>query len=769
MWKTCYENNEMVIRMKNLSYFGSLFICIFIVASFSNSQQNIQFEIEKTPINITFENTNPFDIYHIHRFADFNNDGLVDVLSTAPSLTDIYLYYRLTDGLFTEPSVIYNDPSRLGGRIFDIKTTDLNNDGFLDIVAIRENENPIILLNQSNRTWETLYLDEMNIHSLTNLIFILGDYDNDGIIDIVGKWRDKFVIILGKGDCTFQNGIWINDNNVIWVKSIRLIDFNHDGLLDVITDLNSLRIAVYINDGNLGFLSPIIFPIDEYDFNNSGRFFLPKDFNLDGFADLIRYNPGQIAILQNKGDNSFQETYVRNENNQPGQISVLSTDFNLDGADDLLVYTWLSHRFYFNTSSIMYGSNQSPFSTRQDLYVAQDRIVLSIDLEDANQDEWVDISLIETSKDFTQTEYIQLVNQGIKNQPIRIEPDTLLVPEEFPSIQQAVRESIEGDVISVAPGEYYEHIWIEDKNLTIVGRDEYNFPIIKTADNQTTRMSETSVLNIRNSDVRLVNLVFISLFSPKTVIVYDSNVKLYNCILNGSNTYNFDGYIVHYSKPALEIKNCNNKIIQIDSTTLNSGKKSENEMFIGAAIKIDSCTDTELYFSNSNVYGGTAELVDTRFGSLSFSGGSALHVLNTINLQLFNQVSTFYGGKGSGSTFINNREPTSMTNQAKEGGTSCVIDNSSVYIKNGTFVGGAGGDGFEYFSDYLNDWVIGKHGLGGCGIQIINHSYVEIENGTIKGGKTGLTSEMETEAVCLDDTSSYHFVTTSSVNNWSLY
>jgi nitrous oxidase accessory protein NosD len=48
---------------------------------------------------------------------------------------------------------------------------------------------------------------------------------------------------------------------------------------------------------------------------------------------------------------------------------------------------------------------------------------------------------------------------------------TILVPTEYESIQAAVDNATAGDTIQVAPGIYYEHVYV-NKSLTIAGENQ---------------------------------------------------------------------------------------------------------------------------------------------------------------------------------------------------------------------------------------------------------------------------------------------------------
>ena len=46
----------------------------------------------------------------------------------------------------------------------------------------------------------------------------------------------------------------------------------------------------------------------------------------------------------------------------------------------------------------------------------------------------------------------------------------LMVPEDYPTIQAAVDSASHGDIISIAPGTYYENIFVMRKSLSLVSR-----------------------------------------------------------------------------------------------------------------------------------------------------------------------------------------------------------------------------------------------------------------------------------------------------------
>lgn len=60
--------------------------------------------------------------------------------------------------------------------------------------------------------------------------------------------------------------------------------------------------------------------------------------------------------------------------------------------------------------------------------------------------------------------------------------DILLVPDEYPTIQEAIDAAVAGDSIIVSPGTYFENIVVEDKNISIIS---LSGPSVTTIDGST--------------------------------------------------------------------------------------------------------------------------------------------------------------------------------------------------------------------------------------------------------------------------------------------
>jgi parallel beta-helix repeat protein len=58
-------------------------------------------------------------------------------------------------------------------------------------------------------------------------------------------------------------------------------------------------------------------------------------------------------------------------------------------------------------------------------------------------------------------------------QPAREEPITLIVPDDYPTIQQAINAAASGDTIYVRAGTYYEHV-VVNKTVSLIGENQEN-------------------------------------------------------------------------------------------------------------------------------------------------------------------------------------------------------------------------------------------------------------------------------------------------------
>ncbi|KJV05920.1 FG-GAP repeat domain-containing protein [Methylocucumis oryzae] len=169
----------------------------------------------------------------------------------------------------------------------------------------------------------------------------IGDFNRDGKPDIVSVGFNNdvgvFKIFLGKGDGSFSQSSTIQTENISPI-SVAIEDFNHDGILDIVSGgpLSFSRnylpgvLAVFLGNGKGGFL-----PETDYSVSYYPTSIAIGDFNHDGNPDLVVVNPDHdyLSILLGNGKGGFlpEADYT-----VLGSNSVAIGDLNRDGNPDLV-------------------------------------------------------------------------------------------------------------------------------------------------------------------------------------------------------------------------------------------------------------------------------------------------------------------------------------------------------------------------------------------------------------------------------------------------
>jgi hypothetical protein len=283
--------------------------------------------------------------------GDFNHDGKTDLAVIAGAgcmgCAAVTIYLGNGDGTFVE----FANPLMLDGALNDIVTADFNGDGNLDLaVAYDSGEGPsdvVIFLGNGDGTF-TPYVDLSDGGYLATSSLAAGDFNNDGIIDLVllgeGDYGGEIIgpvsIYLGNGNGTFaldasQPSLTMNDP-----ISVITGDFTGDGILDlVVLDNGTNAFTILKGNGDATFTQV------------AGTQTLPPnatligtaDFNGDGKLDLAFSSaPNIVAIYLGNGDGTFQPGITQSVKNGQFEDSYYQSvgaiaDFNSDGRADIAI------------------------------------------------------------------------------------------------------------------------------------------------------------------------------------------------------------------------------------------------------------------------------------------------------------------------------------------------------------------------------------------------------------------------------------------------
>lgn len=286
------------------------------------------------------------DVTHLGdiRFIDFNNDGLMDIVSTGLSYLDVvnYKHYR-----FRNTGTGFVKEADLPGKIYgSIEVFDFNHDGKSDY-AINGTQYAHgggfrNTLDYYKNTGAGFDMTEHWADGTQSGSFKMVDLNNDNLLDLV--------IIGSDINGTPVSKIYMNQAGVlthtqdlapVGVGKIDFADFNADGFQDIVIvgrDGNDDGyFAVLMNDGTGNLAPQMITGTDISDVSlNVG------DLNNDGYYDFIisgneNYNAVVKTYIYDAANNKFNEGTITGITDLGGPGMVHLFDFNNDHHLDILL------------------------------------------------------------------------------------------------------------------------------------------------------------------------------------------------------------------------------------------------------------------------------------------------------------------------------------------------------------------------------------------------------------------------------------------------
>jgi hypothetical protein len=206
---------------------------------------------------------------------------------------------------------------------------DFNNDGQLDL-AVTGNGGVTSLLGIGNATFHTA---QTIAHAASSVA--VGDFNGDGNLDLAVAVTTGNVVILflGRGDGTFLDA----PTYAVPSGTLAVADFNRDGNLDLATGGGGLLLG----NGDGSFQAA-------QEYGATGAVAV-GDFNGDGLPDLAVCqggNPGSVQVLLGNGDGTFRDAGSFPAGISPNAIAV--ADLNGDGKDDIVTTNfdyWIAAKF----------------------------------------------------------------------------------------------------------------------------------------------------------------------------------------------------------------------------------------------------------------------------------------------------------------------------------------------------------------------------------------------------------------------------------------
>ena len=302
--------------------------------------------------------------------ADFNGDGLMDVVESDDEYNLVYLQ-GYGDGSFRgAPS--YDLPNSFAGSAYtySVASGDFNGDGVPDVVVGQQGNNGstgvVVYLAKGDGT----FFPGVSYGASAQLRFVaVADFNGDGKLDIAAIDKAGLVqILLGDGDGSFSIGAEYptDPGNSPDPQNVVTGDFNHDGKMDLaVANPNTGTVGVLLGHGDGTFASVVSYPVTNY----TPVTIATTDLNGDGYLDLAvtayTDGPPAVGILLANNDNSgtFKAPTFYVLDGNPENLTF--GDLNKDGKADMAV-TLYNGITYPGTIEIALGNGDGTFQTGTD-------------------------------------------------------------------------------------------------------------------------------------------------------------------------------------------------------------------------------------------------------------------------------------------------------------------------------------------------------------------------------------------------------------------
>ncbi len=263
-------------------------------------------------------------------FGDYDKDGNLDFYVTSYELYPDGFYRNNGDGTFTNLSEVVGF-NNLEARSLGVCSLDYDNDGDLDIYVAHDFGDDVLYQNQGNGTFRDVSLDAGIKGPYNAMGVAVGDYDNDGDLDIYVTNGGFNVLYRNNGDGTFTDvakEVGVEDRYGIGWGTM-FFDYDNDGDLDLYVVNGGLENVgkipgnpswpeksgpnvLYRNNGDGTFTD--VSELEGVGDDGKGRGGAVGDYDNDGDLDIYVVNLNKHGILYRNNGNSNHWLQVKPQN-----------------------------------------------------------------------------------------------------------------------------------------------------------------------------------------------------------------------------------------------------------------------------------------------------------------------------------------------------------------------------------------------------------------------------------------------------------------------
>lgn len=333
--------------------------------------------------------------------ADFNGDNSMDIVVAnygsvegAVVVVDdtktfaVGVLLNTGDGTFTSV-VLYSTGYKSAPR--SVVTGDFNNDNKIDIAVANSNTGNLgVFLGNGDGSFTNQIIYAQSSNFTPNNLAV-GDFNNDGVVDIAATNSYDFsvIIFLALDTVTFKNVTSIQTAKSHHPYSLVIADFNHDKKLDIaLSNPSNNDVSLIFGNGSMNFSAEEYISTGD---NSYPRFITSVDINRDNVLDIIVTNAGSnnVGIFYGYGNGSFQGQMIYSTGSNAQPFSVAVGDFNNDNRLDIAATNHGIHSI-----SLLFGLDTGKLEAHVIFSNLVDHTIYRIATGDFNNDNHIDIVVV---------------------------------------------------------------------------------------------------------------------------------------------------------------------------------------------------------------------------------------------------------------------------------------------------------------------------------------------------------------------------------------